>query len=207
MKKTTFICFSGPDGTGKTTHSKFLLDELRKDGKQAEYIHIFSKEGSFLNRLIHSFKVFSRDNKKRSKQNSHTSYRTTMMLVLKSLITLLDSWATYWYLRLKYRHKIVICDRYFYDNIVYIAVSERKLAPSILRFSSLVPRPDIAIFLHAKPEILYERRKGQTLKSMQQVDQIFKSLVAKQNLIPISTETTTEIVDAQLKIMSAGIGR
>ncbi len=207
MKKTRFICFSGPDGTGKTTHSKFLLEELRKDGEQVEYIHIFSKEGSFLNRLVHSFKVFSRDGKERSKQNSLTSYRTTMTLVLKSLITLFDSWATYWYLKLKHNHRIVICDRYFYDNIVYIAASETKLAPLILRFSSLVPKPDIAIFLHAKPEILSERRKGQTLKSMRQVDQIFKSLVAKENLISISTETTAETVDEQLKMVSAGISR
>jgi len=189
MNTLKLISFSGPDGVGKTTHINLLLDELRKDGESVEYIHMFSKRGSLLNRVIYSHRVFSRANANSREHSQLASYRRIPMLLLKLSLTILDSWFTYCYIKLKYKHRTIICDRYFYDNIVYIAASEEKLAHVVLHFSSLIPKPDVAILLYAGPEVLCGRKSGQNFDSLRQVDSIFKSLAAREKLVTLSTET------------------
>jgi len=199
MKKTNLICFSGPDGAGKTTQIKLLLDDLKRNGECVKYIHVFSKEGSFFNHLIYSHRFFSRTGKIGGRKSGQF-----LMPLLKLFMTILDSWITYIYIKLRHMHRTVICDRYFYDNIAYIAASEEKLANLVLRLSPLIPKPDVGILLHARPEFLYIRKKDQDLNSLQRVDSAFKTLAAKENLVAISTETGIATVHNRLKSVILG---
>lgn len=127
------ICLEGIDGAGKTTHARRLAARLRATGVYVRTIVTVSRTVDFMPALraaqghaskqtISDLIVFER-------------FRRMRRLVVPALA----------------RHEVVVCDRYFYTDIVYAAANgcDPSFAWSLL---ALAPHPDAAIVLSTPPE-------------------------------------------------------
>jgi len=200
MARNRSICIIGPDGGGKTTHAKSLACTLESRGECVEYIHMFDRKSTLLNRLAFLLRTSTQRKEDNRHQQSRIEYVVSFVRTLaRLLMTLPDSWMTYFYMKAKYRGRTVLCDRYFYDFVIGIGASEEKLAHLALKLTSLMPKPDIVIFLHAEPKVLHGRRKEMPLKQLQELDNLYRLFALRQNCIGVNTEAELPVVRDKLK--------
>jgi len=173
------ICFTGIDGSGKTTQSKRLFETLRKFEVNCEYS--WSRWEPF---LLKPFISLFRTKAKRVKNNGgHTPeteysvlkkikkriFKYKFVLAFYQYTALLD-----YYLQIKKKisrpleeGKVVICDRYVYDLCVDFAVnfgySEAGFA-RLLKWRPMAyfPRPDFIFLIDVPPEVGASRKADGT---------------------------------------------
>lgn len=139
----------GPDGCGKTTQSKMLVDRLKSNGFETMYIRpvyvlmnlIRMKEGDENLVSPRRARVSESSNKK-----LYTLRRASMVFSGYPYAL-----TTYLFMRMNYRNKIIICDRYFYQFFfdLFGDLSEKVI--------EIFPKPDIAFFLDGDLDFLYSR--------------------------------------------------
>ena len=164
MKKGHLICFTGVDGSGKTTHAKSLLDYLETKGYACKYVWGASRPV-----LSYVFLVFARSLGywKETKENVYTDpleyapiglaeklgkfWRLSVFIdfQIKTLVK------TRPYLVLG---KIVVLDRYFYDLLMDLGVSKILSEGFIRRISETLPRPQMTFLFDAPPGLTAQRR-------------------------------------------------
>lgn len=133
------ICLCGTDGSGKTSHARHLASRLHAAGVRAQVIVTVPRDGDFLPIL--------RD------VQDHASKQTIADLIaferLRQVRRLVEPALA--------RHETVICDRYFYTDVVYAEAHgcDPSLAHALL---ALAPQPNAAIILQAPLEVMVERR-------------------------------------------------
>lgn len=170
-KSPVFICFTGMDGTGKTTLSKELVNILNKKGVKCKYV--YARQNPFLlkpfiliGELIFLrkkdiFKNYSEyTNTKRKAMEKHSFLSKVYQQIL-----LLD-----YLLQISFKVKLplifgknIVCDRYVYDTIItdlsvdmnYSKEKVMKLLNNLLRF---FPEPDITFLIDAPEELAYQRK-------------------------------------------------
>ncbi len=169
------ICFTGIDGSGKTTQAKLLMDELTGEGLDTAYVW---GRGDVLWRqaLVRWGRRLLRRAPDGAEVMDHnpTEYRHRKQALLKSpllrwLWFVVSKAEHVWQIRRAVvpplrRGKIVICDRYLWDSTIDLAVTfreqERWMHSRTNRFCRrLVPKPDI-IFLIDTPMEEALRRKN-----------------------------------------------
>ncbi|MBU2025871.1 hypothetical protein KJ912_04000 [Patescibacteria group bacterium] len=73
------------------------------------------------------------------------------------------------------RDLVIVCDRYFYDYLVNIFYLEDKkgayIAPVL---KSLIPKPDLALFLKISPKQADKRKKDQGLDYLDAKQKLYK---------------------------------
>jgi len=174
---TFLICFSGQDGTGKTTHAKCLQSELLKT------IHMMNDEfaerdlktkyvwsrgiGSTIDPLLSIIRVLLLGSKS-PRMGEYVSKRETL-LNMKSIrniwahVTLADEALQ---LLIKVRLPLffqqnIISDRYIYDALVDAECDLTQNVSEALRNSvtNLLPKPDIVFIADAEPAEIMKRKK------------------------------------------------
>lgn len=147
----TIIAIIGPDGCGKTTQARMLVDRLGKIGYDTMYIH---PTFLLLNVLTRS------KNRHASPISPRRTYISKMSLPNKFsirrmfmvLLGYLYALATYAYIRFYLdRNRIVICDRYFYQFFFDLF---GDLSEKIAKF---FPKPDVAFLLEGDLDLFYSR--------------------------------------------------
>lgn len=138
------VCLCGIDGTGKTVHARHLAARLRAGGMRARAVATLSRGAEFL-------RVLKDAQPHASKQTmadliAFERYRRVRRVIVPALA----------------RQETIICDRYFYTDIVYALANncDPSLARSLL---TLTPRPDVIIILQAPLEVTLSRSAGRSV--------------------------------------------
>lgn len=171
MKKK-LICFTGIDGSGKTTIAKEIDQKLRKNNVNSVYVYgrvipIVSRLFMWLGRVLilkkrknSIFEDYANYSDEKNK-----IFSNVFLAKLFELIMLGDHLVQ---INLKIRMlllsgKCVICDRYIHDTVItdisanlgYDSAQSNLL---IKRTLSIVPKPDLIFYIDIPEEIAYSRK-------------------------------------------------
>jgi dTMP kinase len=135
------ICVCGIDGSGKTRHARNLARRLRAGGVPARAVTTLARGGDFLPLLREVHDRASRQTV--ADLIAFERYRRVRRTVVPALG----------------RSQTVVCDRYFYTDIVYAQANgcDPALARELL---TLAPRPDVTLILQTPPRVALERVAG-----------------------------------------------
>jgi len=164
MKRGFLVCFTGVDGSGKTTHAKALMKYLEQKGYSCVYVW-----GAPRPILSYIFFAFTRlmGYWEETRKNAYTNpleYAPERIAkkfgVLLRFFLFID-----FHLKtiLKVRlplilGKIVVCDRYFYDLVMELKRTEVLSKKMIFLLSKTLPQPIITFLLDAPETFIYKRR-------------------------------------------------
>jgi len=174
VKKTLTICFIGIDGSGKSTLSRYLFEELKRRNYSVSYTWWLEGDNSLLRRLLRRIgkskhlNLKCNDNANSSKAvHKDKSITTKIFRVLYPRIVLLDylrfGMVKAWLPKIIGRSKVIIFDRFVYD--VIFALSREFDFPDAKRerlfklYSKLLPNPDLIFIIDVPPEVSYLRKK------------------------------------------------
>lgn len=135
------VCLCGIDGTGKTAHAQHLAARLRAAGIRARAVATLSRGAEFLRVLKDAQPHLSKQTM--ADLIAFERYRRVRRFIVPALA----------------RHETIICDRYFYTDIVYGLANgcDPSFARSLL---TLTPQPDVTIILRAPLEVTLSRTAG-----------------------------------------------
>jgi thymidylate kinase len=163
--RTRFVSFSGVDGAGKSTQIQFLTASLRQAGLRVRSI-AFWDEVATLTRLRErtGHSIFKGDRgigtpaapiERRDK-----NVRSRAMTLLRLCLYLFDALSTRRAVRhaLKSGADLVIFDRYIYDELANLTLSNALVCAYIRMIMKFVPRPHVSYFLDADPALARARK-------------------------------------------------
>ena len=172
MKTKGFlICFTGMDGTGKTTLSKNLVKSLKEREIECKYVYarltpFISKPFMVIGRLIflHGKNMFENysdySNTKRTaiERNSFLSRIYQQILLLDYMLQI--------FFKVKVPQifgKNIVCDRYIYDTVITdlsvdMNYSKDKVINMLDNLLRIFPEPDTTLLIDVPEEIAYQRK-------------------------------------------------
>ena len=170
-KSPLLICFTGIDGTGKTTLSKELVELMNKKGVKCKYVYarlnpfiltpfILIGNWIFLRGKDISKNYLEYSNVKRKAIEKHSFLSRTYQQIL------MFDYRVQIFFKVKLPlifGKNIVCDRYAYDTIItdlsvdmnYSKDTVMSMLNNLLRF---FPEPDITFLIDVPEEIAYQRK-------------------------------------------------
>jgi len=216
VAKASLIFIIGPDGVGKTTHSRLLERELRSKGIRSKYVwmrwnHKLSLPLLGLARLLKLSKVEQLQTGK--KVVYHYFDRVRPIAVTYQYVLFVDTLVSIMfkiYTKLR-QSKFVICDRSPYDTLIDLMISTRnpKLLGSFIAklFLFLVGDAISVMLVVAHPDILKSRRED--VREDRDLDlkiKLYNSLSSNFRVIALNAEEPIDEVHSNLvKIVSGFI--
>jgi len=185
-----FICIEGLDGCGKTTQTKLLVGNLRKMGYEAVYTAepSLGKIGNFIKEYcLHGEKRVS------SIVEALLFAADRFEHVEKEVIPALKE------------GKIVVSDRYVYSSLAYQGAAGLNLK-WIEMINEHAIRPNLAIFVDVKPDVVIQRLKPkksvmENLETQRKVREVYLKFVEKGELVKIDgNRSKKEVADDILKV-------
>ncbi len=170
-KRAIFICFTGLDGSGKTTLAQALVTTLRGKGIESEYVYsrfqaVVAKPFMKLFKLL-----FLRGKDIFIDYNGYSNRKKRVFRNRTLAISGLGLFLFDQFLHALFKIKIplmlgknIVCDRYIYDTLITdIAVdfsySSKKIARILKIYSFFLPKPDVVFLLDVPEEIACSRKK------------------------------------------------
>ncbi len=155
---TNFVSFSGMDGAGKSTQIEALRTRMKEDGWQVLLIR-FWDDVALLTRFreIAGHRIFKGDQGvgtpaapiNRRDKNVRSSLMTGVRLFLYGIDAISIRFAVKKALRSK--ADLVIFDRYIYDELANLSLSNPAIRAYVWLIMTLVPKPHISYLLDADP--------------------------------------------------------
>lgn len=172
MNRDNFlICFTGIDGSGKTTLSKELVKSLNEKGVKCKYVYArlhlrILKPFSLIGNWIF---LRGRDITKNYSEHSNTKREAiekhSFLSGVFQQILLFD-----YFLQLLFKIRLplmlgknIVCDRYIYDTVitdlsVYVNYSKDKVINILNNLLQFFPEPDITFLVDAPEGIAFKRK-------------------------------------------------
>jgi len=167
--KGFFICFTGIDGSGKTTHARKLLEYLERHGVSTKY-----EWNGFEPLLLQVLMNVGRAAFLRGKDmyRDYREYYYARRRLFRSIFISAFFQGTYFLealLQVTFRVRLplmlgrnMICDRYVYDTIVGLGAnldySDMRIRRMLRGFCRFLPKPDLAFLIDLPEEIAYQRK-------------------------------------------------
>lgn len=171
-KMAIFICFTGIDGSGKTTQARRLVGFLESQGIHSRYV--WNRFQPLLLRpFVKAGKALFLRNKDMFKDYAEFYAAKKSLFrnrILSSIFeyAILSECALHAFVKVKLPllvGKDIVCDRYVYDTVVGMAVdlgySNQKVKGMLQRLWWFLPKPDV-VFLIDLPEEKAFPRKNDT---------------------------------------------
>lgn len=170
-KKHFFICFTGMDGTGKTTQAKELTKSFNQRGIKCKYVYarlnpfilkpfILIGEQVFLRKkdIFENYSEYSNIKQEAIKKHSALSEIYKGIMLFDYLIQISINVTLPLILG-----KSIVCDRYVFDTIVTdISVdmdySKEKTMRLLSKLLNLFPKPDMTFLIDVSEEIAFQRK-------------------------------------------------
>jgi dTMP kinase len=176
--RSSLICFTGIDGSGKTTHAKSLIKHLDENGCSCKYVWGASRPF-----LSYIFFVFTKilGYWKKTRKNAYTdpleyapkNVANKLGIIWRFFLFLDFHIKTAFVTRLPLiLGKTVICDRYFYDLLMELQLSNVSTERFIRMLSKTLPQPLITFLLDV-PETLANQRRGFPLEELAAKRKVF----------------------------------
>lgn len=193
------VVFSGIDGCGKTTYAKAATHYLIAKGTAARYMHI-SRDSFYhflLNNFIGKFSKSSQTSLEKGLRNKENKTYFLLTGTLKKILLFIDILI----FNIRYSHyknnkkQTLICDRYFYDNIVqmeYLSIAGHSF---ISLYRKLIAAPDIIFLLHADPAVAYLRKPEYEKEYFFQKQELYSSFYSTLSHIDIHDAGIPENTD------------
>ncbi|MGL4383206.1 MAG: dTMP kinase [Bacilli bacterium] len=158
-KRSYFITFEGPEGSGKTTIINMVAQYLKTQNK--DFIATREPGGSKIAEKIRDI-ILDTKNAKLSANTEALLYAASRAQHFDDLIkpALLSN-------------KIIICDRFLDSSLAYQGIARNLGLESIYdinRFAINNTLPDLTIFFDLKPEIGLQRIKENNLREVNRLD-------------------------------------
>jgi dTMP kinase len=176
MKQSgSLICFTGIDGSGKTTQAKLLVDRLNSMGVRSVYVWSRAEVRTIRNILLFMGRMALGTSARKiaSNKKSYSEYQSRKSRLMENSLVRVP-WSVLAYIEhliqinLDIRPKVregfvVVCDRYLWDSNIDIAVLNNRKAEWLLsglnRFMwKLIPTPVLSFFVDIPPEEAMKRK-------------------------------------------------
>lgn len=172
MTRNNFlICFTGMDGSGKTTHAKTLAKVMEEHGIKNKYVWNRFEPSIVLRPFMAIASVLflqGRDvfgNYIEYSNSKKRLFRNRFLSAMYQYIVLVD-----YYLQILLRIKIplifgknIICDRYVYDTIVDLTVyshyTNAKTKNILKNLFYLLPKPNLIFLIDLPEEVAFQRKE------------------------------------------------
>ena len=206
--------FSGIVGSGKSTNAKHALRLLQ----DLEYPVLYLRFRFLIWRkifqplpVVKKGDASAPSQKKAAKISAEENLRQQAVRTLTLWRALGYAWRILgfrFFFALRLRRKIVVLDRFYYDNFVHYEFSGARERFYLTMLQHLMPRPDLALFFIATPHTILQRRPHYEAEYVRQLHQQYCK-VAKEfpHLIVIPTDSfagLTEKVTQHVRRVVAG---
>lgn len=170
-KRRLLICFTGIDGSGKTTIAKRLTESLKE--KDLPVVYVYGRLKLFLTKPLTFIgnKLFLRDHNitknyveySGKKKNLFSKHKFIQKIYL--YIILID-YLLQLLIKIKIplmSGKVIVCDRYIYDTIVTdVAVdmnfSKKQVFSLLDKCFLLIPKPNMTFLVDVHEDVAYSRK-------------------------------------------------
>ncbi len=210
------IVFSGMDGTGKSTHARALVDELRLRGIRTVYRRLrFPFVSSVLLLLYARLRRWSYEIRaSNSTIRVHDFAQSPLLRTLYPLTAHLDLLLATWFLiRLPMALGwMVVCDRFVTDSLIDVASScGRDIVPGsvLARLNqALLPRGTMTFLLTASVETVAERRAESSFDPtfLWRWEQ-YQRAAAENSVLVVDSEDGFEVVHGRILAPLIEVGR
>jgi thymidylate kinase len=163
------VSLSGIDGAGKSTQIARLLEFLEQSGNQVRVIRFWDDVVMLREfRELTSLKLFKGDkgvgSPERPINRQDKNIRSTTMTLARCAFYFLDALRTNFVVR-HFRNTcdVLILDRYLYDELANLPLTNRLALLYVRILSRFAPRPDVACILDADPQTAVKRKPEYSL--------------------------------------------
>jgi thymidylate kinase len=213
-KKPIYICLLGIDGSGKSTLSQRICNELQSRGFSASRLWWLEGENTLLRRTIRAGRNAKKSStyalaggSDQSKGNGRLGSFPVRYIYPR--LVLLDYLAfgvkKTWIPRLSGSVDVILFDRYMYDVVFALSrefgYSDSKRERLFEIFRLLLPEPEITVIVDVPPETAYQRKREE-FESVEQAImmwenyQVLYSLIASRNTgLMIHVDNSVDIED------------
>lgn len=205
MNKPLFICFTGIDGSGKSTNAKKLVKWLNKNNIPAQYIYntfdpLLLKPAIIIKKLLtrnindpSNYSEYSKSKRNLLKNPFFSLFYSKTLILEYKIKTFIKITS-----QLKNKKQLV-CDRYFYDLIVTLALdldlSDSDINHLINSLTKKMPIPNLNFLIVIPPESAYKRKSDiPSINFLNERQQLYLKISKKCNMVLLDgTKTKTEI--------------
>jgi thymidylate kinase len=165
----------GPDGSGKSTVSEQVMDQLRNTFNPGKLLHVHWKPV-----------VFFKNRRKPSGVPTIDPHSKPQRQPAGSFLYLLLHWAEFFigsnflFRKTTFKNGLVLVDRYHYDFLVDQRRYRLKLPNSLVRLIfRTIPDPDLVFLFDAPPEVLQARKKEVSFEETARQAQVYRAVVGR----------------------------
>jgi thymidylate kinase len=186
------VAIEGIDGCGKTTQARMLVDRLKMNGYETTCVRPVYV-------LLNLMRLRVRDKNSVSPRKTRV-YETPnknpaiIQRAFMGLLGYLYALATYIFLKVYCRNKIVVCDRYFYQFFFDLFGNWNG---NVIKF---FPKPDTTFFLDGDLDLFYSRMDNSFDASVSrdyysEVLNLYKKISQKYGFIQIDAKLNKEAIN------------
>lgn len=184
------IVFSGLDGTGKTTQAMYLLEHIRRQGIKCRYRHAIKNTLYYFitHNVIGKASPGARSGLEKGLRRPDKGLSFALLSTVKKAFLLLDIL----YFNLRYspyrrsRSKMLICDRYFCDEMVQARFLRMAGGAFMGAYKKLMLKPDILFFADVAPEVAAGRKdENHTPDYFSVKAELYDALLEKDSMVKL----------------------